>query len=96
MPFPFYPVGALVASAILAVALTIFVVALRAIDRAVTRIGGSVVSGLVAGFDGWSAPRQAPAPASVSPGTAGEEPAAPVPVVPVQRRWSADSPTGPA
>ena len=86
MPFPFYPVGTLVASVILAVTPTIFAVALRAIDRAVTRIGGSVVSGLDAGFDGWSASRQMPAPASVSSGSAGEGLAAPVPVVPVQRR----------
>lgn len=68
MPFPFLPVGAIFAGAILCAALTIFVWALMAIDRAASRAADSVVSGLVSGFQGWSADRSiAPARAPASP-----------------------------
>jgi hypothetical protein len=44
VPFPFYPIGALVATAILAAALTLFVAAMMATDWAVSRATGAVVS----------------------------------------------------
>jgi hypothetical protein len=85
MPFPFYPIGALVAAVILGSALTLFAVALRAIDRTVTRVGGSVLSGLVSGINGWSETRRA-GPPQASPGTADRvEPASAVAVEHVQR-----------
>ena len=59
MPFPYmYPVGALLATLLLGATLTIFAVALKALDRAVTRVGDSILSGLVSGFQGWSESRQ--------------------------------------
>ena len=86
MPFPFYPFGALVAGLILGATLTVFVVALQAIDRTVTRVGGSVLSGLVSGLNGWSGSRRAAVP-HVSPGAADrEDVASPVPVEHVRRR----------
>jgi hypothetical protein len=63
MPFPFYPIGALVAAIILGTALTLFALALRAIDRAVTQVGGSVLGGLVSGISGWSEARRSAPPA---------------------------------
>ncbi|MEX1169355.1 MAG: hypothetical protein WEE50_04350 [Chloroflexota bacterium] len=60
MPFPFVPVGAIVAGAILGAALTIFVWTLMALDRMASRAADSVVSGLVSGLRGWSADRTAP------------------------------------
>ena len=60
MPFPFVPVGAIVAGAILGAALTLFVWTLMALDRMATRAADSVVSGLVAGLRGWSGNRAAP------------------------------------
>lgn len=68
MPFPFVPVGAIVAGAILGAALTLFVWILMALDRMATRAADSVVSGLVSGFRGWSTDRARPAdPAPTSP-----------------------------
>jgi hypothetical protein len=68
MPFPFMPVGAIVAGAILGAALTLFVWILMALDRMATRAADSVVSGLVSGFRGWTTDRARPArPAPTSP-----------------------------
>jgi hypothetical protein len=58
MPFPFYPVGALVATLVLAVTLTAFATVLHAIDRAVSWAGQAAYSGLVSGFRGWSESRE--------------------------------------
>ena len=60
MPFPFIPVGALVAGAILGAALTLFVWVLMALDRVASRAADSVVSGLVSGFRGWTTDRARP------------------------------------
>jgi hypothetical protein len=81
MPFPFIPFGAIIATAILGAALTIFVLALMAIDRAASRAAGSVVSGLVSGFRGWSVERS---PASLGSPT-DDDVAAPARAVPVAR-----------
>lgn len=85
MPFPFYPVGALVAAVFLGTTLTLFALALHVIDRTVTRVGGSVLSGLVSGLSGWSESRRA-ATTPISPGAADrEEAVAAVPVEHVRR-----------
>jgi hypothetical protein len=60
MPFPFVPVGAIVAGAILGAALTLFVWTLMVLDRMASRAADSVVSGLVSGLRGWSVERTAP------------------------------------
>ena len=68
MPFPFVPVGAILAGAILGAALTIFVWTLMALDRMASRSADSVVSGLVSGLRGWSADSTAPSdPVLTSP-----------------------------
>lgn len=69
MPFPFYPIGAVVAALILGGALTVFVLALKGLDRAATQVGGAVVGGLVSGIRDWSAPRwvQTVSPAGIDP-----------------------------
>lgn len=58
MPFPFLPGGAILAIALLVGALTIFGLALLALDRAAGRAGaalrGSMLPGIVAGWQGWS------------------------------------------
>jgi hypothetical protein len=60
MPFPVIGViGAVVASVLLGVVLTIFGLTLRALDRAVTRVADSILDGLVVGLQGWSAARDA-------------------------------------
>jgi uncharacterized membrane protein len=80
-----YPVGALVATIILGAVFTLFALALRALDRAVTRVADGVLSGLVSGFDYWSAARR-PGMRQGSPGAADrEEPSAAVPVELVRR-----------
>lgn len=68
MPFPFVPVGAIVAGAILGAALTIFVWTLMALDRMASRAADSVVSGLVSGLRGWAADHTTPQdPVTTSP-----------------------------
>jgi hypothetical protein len=58
MPFPFLPTGALVALAVLVSALTVFGLALRAMDRAATRVAGelrlSIVPAIVSGMRRWT------------------------------------------
>jgi hypothetical protein len=86
MPFPYmYPVGALIAGVILGATLTLFALVLKLLDRAVTRVGDSILSGLVAGFGGWSGrPRATPAPSSPAVDD-GLEPADAIPVQLVRR-----------
>jgi len=60
MPFPFMPLGAIVAGLILSGALTLFVLSLKALDRAATQVGGAVVGGLVSGIRDWSDPPRIP------------------------------------
>jgi hypothetical protein len=86
MPFPYmYPIGALIAGVILGATLTLFAVTLRAMDRAITRVGDSILSGLVSGFRGWTA-RPGAMPPHRSPGTGDtEDRASPVRVQPVHR-----------
>jgi Flp pilus assembly protein protease CpaA len=62
MPFPFLPGGVLLAVAVLGGALTIFGLALRAMDHAVTA-SRSMLPGLVAGLGTWTGTR----PASSAP-----------------------------
>ena len=86
MPFPFMPIGAILAALILGGALTIFVWALMAIDRAASRAAGSVVSGLVSGFRGWSSePTSTDRTASPTLHSRGEPPVEPAQAVPVSR-----------
>jgi len=87
MPFPYmYPVGALLATLLLGATLTIFAVALKALDRAVTRVGDSILSGLVSGFHGWyeSQPDTIP-PVSAGAGETVDS-SSPIAVEPVHRR----------
>jgi hypothetical protein len=87
MPFPFLPFGAILAAAILGAALTTFVWVLMAIDRAASRAAGSVVSGLVSGFRGWSADRSSTmirAASGSPPSSDGAEPAMAIPVTRVR------------
>jgi len=60
MPFPFLPTGALLALAVLLMTLTLFGLALRAMDRAATRVAGelrlSIVPGIVSGLRRWTPP----------------------------------------
>ena len=86
MPFPFMPFGAIFGGIILGTALTAFVWALMAIDRAASRAADSVVSGLVAGFRGWSSELR---PTEGDPGlraaSSGEPPLEPAQAVSVSR-----------
>ena len=75
MPFPFLPLGWLLAVAVLVAALTLFGLALRAMDRATTRLADdlrtTVLPGLVSGLSHWqpAADRQpALAPTGRAPG----------------------------
>jgi hypothetical protein len=54
MPFPFLPGGALLALAVLGGALTVFGLALRAMDKAITASRRSMLPGLVSGFRKWA------------------------------------------
>ena len=86
MPFPFVPIGAIVAALILGAALTVFVWALMAIDHAASRAAGSVVSGLVSGFRGWSSPVPRPERAPSRNEDSRDEPAMePTQAIPVSR-----------
>jgi hypothetical protein len=83
MLFPFVPVGAIVAGAILGAALTLFVWTLMTLDRMASRAADSVVSGLVSGLRGWSADRAIPLdPRATSPSPPTSE-ATDIPVRPV-------------
>ena len=83
MPFPVIGlIGALVASILLGIVLTIFGLTLRALDRAVTRVADSILDGLVVGLQGWSAAQQAIRRIS-SGATDREDVAGGVPVEPV-------------
>ena len=85
MAFPFLPFGALLAALILIAALSIFGLALRAIDRTLVGLRDTMVSGLVSGFRTWSqarpprqivtsSPSAAPSPsAASSPRSSGGE-----------------------
>ena len=87
MPFPImYPAGALIAGLLLGAALTLFAIALRALDRAVTRVGDSILSGLVSGFHGWSDERQRGSRSRSPRAADAEDTASPVGVEPVHRR----------
>jgi len=81
-----YPIGALIAGVLLGATLTIFAVALRALDRTVTRVGDSILSGLVTGFHTWSDQHRPGSVPPLSPRVADpEEPGSAVPMEPVRR-----------
>lgn len=67
MAFPFYWIGAMVAGVVLFVALSLFAMALRAIDRAVTEVRGSMLPGLVEGFRDWAGDRRPARRPPISP-----------------------------
>jgi hypothetical protein len=74
VPFPFLPLGWVLAVTVLVGALTLFGLALRAMDRAATRVGGelraTILPGLVAGLRQWQPAMPAPGvqpPPSLSP-----------------------------
>jgi hypothetical protein len=71
MPFPFLPGGALLAIAVLGGALTVFGLALRVMDKAVTVGRRTMLPGLVSGFRTW---------AEASPSKAVSAPASPTAV----------------
>jgi hypothetical protein len=89
MPFPFIPIGAFVAGVILSAALAIFILSLKALDRAATQAGSAVVGGLVSGIRDWSGQDRvrivSPAAVEETPPAAlpPSEPADAVPVEPV-------------
>ena len=64
MPFPFLPGGAILATAVLVGALTIFGLALMALDRAADRaagaLRGSMLPGIVSGMRGWTPHHEVP------------------------------------
>ena len=87
MPFPYmYPIGALLAAAILGATLTVFAVVLHAIDRVATWAGEAAVSSLVSGFGGWSGARRPVTPESSPRGGDPAEGSPAVPVAPVRAR----------
>jgi hypothetical protein len=53
MPFPFLPIGAIVAVTVLVSSFAAFYVAVMAIDKTATRVFGGVVTGVVAGARRW-------------------------------------------
>lgn len=55
MPFPFLPGGVLLAVAVLGGALTVFGLVLWTMDRAIVASRRSMLTGLVAGFQAWTA-----------------------------------------
>jgi hypothetical protein len=57
MPFPFVPGGVLLAIAVLTGAITLFGLALRAMDRAFSSGRRTMLPGLVSGIRTWMAPR---------------------------------------
>lgn len=75
MAFPFYWIGAFLAGAVLGAALTLFVLAMRAVDRAATEVSGSILPGLVEGIRDWADDRRRAPRRPVSPGgpEAGDE-----------------------
>ena len=86
MPFPFFPIGALLAGAILAAALTLFVAAMMAMDRAISRATESVVSGLVSGIRGWATEHPTVAvPDATAQTHPGDDPIEPAIAIPVAR-----------
>ena len=59
MPFPFMPLGALLALAVLSAALAVFGAALKALDWTIDAARGSMLSGVVSGIRNWdAAPRR--------------------------------------
>jgi hypothetical protein len=76
VPFPFLPLGWVLAVTVLVGALTLFGLALRAMDRAATRVGGelraTILPGLVAGLRDWQ-PARAARPTTPPPRPSGIE-----------------------
>ena len=73
MPFPFVPIGAAVATAVLVGAFCLLYVTITKIDRAIVEVGGGVVGRLVAGLDDWNHERPGhgrPSEAASVPGPA--------------------------
>ena len=54
MPFPFLPIGAVVAAAVLGGAYAVFAGLLRLVDRAALTVRDSIAPGVVAGMRNWS------------------------------------------
>jgi len=54
MPFPFVPIGAVVATAVLVGAFCLLYLVITKLDRAIVEVGGGVVGRLVSGFDDWN------------------------------------------
>ena len=78
MPFPFYWVGALTAAAFLSIVLVIFGILLKIMNRAVTDVRESILSGIVVGIHSWDRhagprPIQAAPPGPDEGGSAIEE-----------------------
>jgi hypothetical protein len=79
VPFPFLPGGAILGVAVLVGGMTIFGLALMALDRVAGRAGaalrGSMLPGIVAGWQGWSPHPESPEPRppASSPNGAGIE-----------------------
>lgn len=92
MPFPFIPIGVVLALAVLGGAFALFALAFRGLDRAATSARHSIAPGLVAGMRQWADSRGEPSrPVSSSPAAPGpdvDEVARPANVIlqPVQRK----------
>ena len=54
MPFPFLPLGAVLAASILIFSLTVFGLVLRTIDRGLVALRDTMASGLVSGLRRWN------------------------------------------
>ena len=86
MDFPFIPIGAALATIVLAGAFSLLYLLVTRLDRAVVEVGGGVVARLVTGLDDWNHRPPAPDPHP------GNDPSSPVdvpfedaPAVPVER-----------
>lgn len=69
MAFPFLPLGAILAAAVLIGGLAVFGLLLRAIDRAIGGIRESAVPGIVAGLRAWDSRASDRAPGEPPPPT---------------------------
>ena len=60
MPFPFMPLGAVVATLFLGTLFCVLYLLVTRLDRAIVEVGGVVVGRLVAGLDDWNHDREGP------------------------------------
>jgi hypothetical protein len=66
MAFPFYPLGAIIATLVLGGTLVVFRVLLLAMDRGAAELRGSIGPGLVRGVRAWAEEREHPDPTTLT------------------------------